>query len=121
VKWFSDLGGDRKAGSVGGYTGPTAFIERWRDTIRMPLQGIGESPGRPSAGVAAIRRRPGRPPRRRDAGGYVGGPVRAGLAELVPFILQPAVIECILAHLGLRTRPPPVLPARAPPELQLGV
>ena len=35
-------------------------------------------------------------------------------------ILEPPVIERILTHLGEPTTPPAVLPARAPPQTELG-
>jgi len=36
--------------------------------------------------------------------------------RLVSLILERAVIVRILAHLGLETNPPPIQPARAPPQ-----
>jgi len=38
----------------------------------------------------------------------------------VALITERSVIVRILAHLGLDTDPPPILPARAPPQLELG-
>jgi len=39
---------------------------------------------------------------------------------VIAFIVEPAVIERILTHVGEPTDPPAVLPARAPPQLDLG-
>jgi hypothetical protein len=36
--------------------------------------------------------------------------------RLVALITERAVIVAILAHLGLETDPPPIQPARAPPQ-----
>jgi hypothetical protein len=40
--------------------------------------------------------------------------------RLVSLIMERSVIVRILAHLGLETDPPPISPARAPPQLELG-
>jgi hypothetical protein len=40
--------------------------------------------------------------------------------RLVAMITERSVIVRILAHLGLDTDPPPIQPARAPPQLELG-
>ncbi len=40
--------------------------------------------------------------------------------RLVSLITERSVIVRILAHLGLATDPPPIQPARAPPQLELG-
>ena len=40
--------------------------------------------------------------------------------RIIAFIVEPAVIERILTHVGEPTEPPAVLPARAPPQLELG-
>jgi len=40
--------------------------------------------------------------------------------RIIAFIVEPAVIEHILTHVGEPTEPPAVLPARAPPQLELG-
>jgi hypothetical protein len=40
--------------------------------------------------------------------------------RLVAMITERSVIARILAHLGLDTDPPPIQPARAPPQLELG-
>lgn len=37
----------------------------------------------------------------------------------ISHIEQPELIAQILGHLGLRTAPPPIAPARAPPQLDL--
>ena len=39
--------------------------------------------------------------------------------RVIAFIVEPAVIERILTHVGEPTEPPAVLPARAPPQLEL--
>ena len=39
--------------------------------------------------------------------------------KLIALIMAPAVIERILTHLGLDSRPTPLSPARAPPQLEL--
>jgi hypothetical protein len=44
-----------------------------------------------------------------------------GLVQRIPFIEDPVVIRRILAHLGLPTTPPPLAPARGPPQLDLDV
>lgn len=40
--------------------------------------------------------------------------------RIIAFILEPPVIERILTHIGEPTTPPVVLPARAPPQAELG-
>ncbi|MFH0980993.1 MAG: transposase, partial [Planctomycetota bacterium] len=40
--------------------------------------------------------------------------------RIISFITRPAVIERILTHLGEPAVPPPVLPARAPPQQEFG-
>jgi hypothetical protein len=35
---------------------------------------------------------------------------------VLTFLTDPAVVRRILAHLGLPTEPPPVAPARPPPQ-----
>jgi hypothetical protein len=40
--------------------------------------------------------------------------------RLISFILDPPVIERILTHIGERVTPPAVLPARAPPQAEMG-
>lgn len=40
--------------------------------------------------------------------------------RIIAFIIEPPVIERILTHVGEPTEPPEVLPARAPPQLELG-
>ena len=47
-------------------------------------------------------------------------PACRGTRRMIALILQPAVIERILSHLALESRPPSVRPARAPPQLELG-
>ncbi len=39
-----------------------------------------------------------------------------GRRRVIAFITQTSVVERILSHLGLPTEPPPIAPARAPPE-----
>ena len=39
--------------------------------------------------------------------------------QLIALISQPSVIRRILEHLGLSADPPPLAPARAPPQLAL--
>ena len=39
--------------------------------------------------------------------------------RLIAFILEPPVIEKILTHVGEPTEPPAVLPARAPPQVEM--
>lgn len=40
--------------------------------------------------------------------------------RIIAFILDPPVIERILTHIGEPVMPPAVLPARAPPQAELG-
>jgi hypothetical protein len=42
-----------------------------------------------------------------------------GKRVLVAFIEDPPVIEKILSHLGLPTKPPPLAPARSPPQQEM--
>ena len=39
--------------------------------------------------------------------------------RLIAFIMEPPVVEKILTHIGEPTEPPAVLPARAPPQMDL--
>ena len=39
--------------------------------------------------------------------------------RLVAFIMEPPVVEKILTHVGEPTEPPAVLPARAPPQMEM--
>ncbi len=39
--------------------------------------------------------------------------------RIIAFILEPAVIERILTHVGEPTGAPEVLPARAPPQMEM--
>jgi hypothetical protein len=39
--------------------------------------------------------------------------------RLIAFIMEPVVIEKILLHIGEATEPPVVLPARAPPQVEM--
>jgi hypothetical protein len=39
--------------------------------------------------------------------------------RLIAFIMEPPVVEKILAHIGEPTEPPTVLPARAPPQVEM--
>ena len=39
--------------------------------------------------------------------------------RLIAFIMEPPVVEKILSHIGEPTEPPAVLPARAPPQMDL--
>ena len=55
---------------------------------------------------------------------HPAGPVKGrmlchSLRRLIAVITQRHVIVKILAHLELETDPPPVQPARAPPQLEL--
>ena len=40
--------------------------------------------------------------------------------RIIAFVLDPPVIERILGHIGEPTSPPTVLPARSPPQWELG-
>jgi hypothetical protein len=40
--------------------------------------------------------------------------------RLIAFIMEPHVVEKILSHIGEPTEPPAVLPARAPPQVEIG-
>ncbi len=40
--------------------------------------------------------------------------------RLIAFIMEPPVVEKILKHIGEPTEPPAVLPARAPPQMEIG-
>lgn len=40
----------------------------------------------------------------------------AGTRKLIALLTDGLVVRKILAHLGLSTEPPPLAPARAPPE-----
>ena len=40
--------------------------------------------------------------------------------RIIAFVLDPPVIERILAHIGEPTGPPAILPARSPPQGELG-
>src|SRR5262249_11551519 len=44
--------------------------------------------------------------------GHCGGPRR-----VLDFVVEPTALRRILGHLGLEAEPPPVAPARGPPEL----
>ena len=44
---------------------------------------------------------------------------RRHTADLISLITQKEVIVRILAHLNLEMDPPPIQPARAPPQLEL--
>jgi hypothetical protein len=46
--------------------------------------------------------------------GHCGGPRR-----VLDFVVEPDALRRILGHLGLETEPPPVAPARGPPDLPL--
>ena len=39
--------------------------------------------------------------------------------RLIAFIIEPPVVEKILKHIGEPTEPPTVLPARAPPQVEI--
>ncbi|MBU8871766.1 MAG: hypothetical protein KOO60_12945 [Gemmatimonadales bacterium] len=39
--------------------------------------------------------------------------------RLIAFIMEPPVVEKILKHIGEPTEPPTVLPARAPPQVEM--
>ena len=39
--------------------------------------------------------------------------------RLIAFIMEPPVVEKILLHIGEPTEPPAVLPARAPPQVEM--
>jgi len=39
--------------------------------------------------------------------------------RLIAFIMEPVVVEKILLHVGEPTEPPTVLPARAPPQVEI--
>ncbi len=39
--------------------------------------------------------------------------------RLIAFIMEPVVVEKILSHIGEPTQPPAVLPARAPPQVEI--
>ena len=40
--------------------------------------------------------------------------------RIIAFVLDPPVIERILRHIGEPTETPPILPARSPPQGELG-
>ena len=40
--------------------------------------------------------------------------------RIIAFVLDPPVIERILTHIGEPTEPPAILPARSPPQGELG-
>ena len=40
--------------------------------------------------------------------------------RLIAFIMEPVVVEKILSHIGEPTEPPAILPARAPPQVEIG-
>jgi hypothetical protein len=40
--------------------------------------------------------------------------------RLIAFILEPPVVEKILNHMGEPSEPPAILPARAPPQTEIG-
>ena len=42
-----------------------------------------------------------------------------GRREIVAFIVRPAELKRVCAHLGYPTEPPPIAPARAPPQTEL--
>ena len=42
-----------------------------------------------------------------------------GRREIIAFIVRPAEVKRIGAHLGYPTEPPPIAPARAPPQADL--
>jgi hypothetical protein len=46
-------------------------------------------------------------------------PKCGGQRVLVAFIQDPPVIEKILSHLGLPTKPPQFAPARSPPQQEM--
>ena len=39
--------------------------------------------------------------------------------RLIAFIMEPSVVEKILTHIGEPTEPPAILPARAPPQVEM--
>jgi len=39
--------------------------------------------------------------------------------RLIAFIIEPPVVAKILSHIGEPTEPPAVLPARAPPQVEM--
>ena len=96
----------------------------WRDEV-----GVGKGPTpRPVATPdekrpAASRRPPHKytwPELMRRVFGFevLRCPACKGRRRLVSMIMQRSVIVRILAHLGLATDPPPIQPARAPPQLE---
>jgi hypothetical protein len=42
-----------------------------------------------------------------------------GRRRIIAFVTETAVVQKILVHLGLPHEPPPIAPARPPPELPL--
>ena len=40
--------------------------------------------------------------------------------SIIAFVTDPVPVHSILSHLALPTRPPPLSPARAPPQTDLG-
>jgi len=42
-----------------------------------------------------------------------------GRRRIIAFVTETAVVQKILVHLGLPHEPPPIAPARSPPELPL--
>ena len=101
------------------YHGVLASASSWRDEVVV---------GQPRGGTAKGEEPP-RPPHR-----YLWAELMRrvftvdvlrctyckGKGRLVSLITEREVIVRILAHLGLETDPPPIEPARAPPQLELG-
>ncbi|MGH7574458.1 MAG: hypothetical protein ACREM1_04920 [Longimicrobiales bacterium] len=48
---------------------------------------------------------------------FKDGPSCGGPLRIIAFLAPPEPVHAILDHLGLPSRPPPLSPARAPPEL----
>jgi hypothetical protein len=46
-------------------------------------------------------------------------PVCAAEMRILAFVTEPLVLHRILRHLGLPAHPPPIAPARAPPQTDL--
>ena len=93
-----------------------AAASSWRDAI-VPAP---PAAGRASEGEATSRYLWAELLRRVFGFDVLRCPACRGTRRLIAFILQPAVIERILTHLGLDARPPTVRPARAPPQPELG-
>ena len=47
-------------------------------------------------------------------------PSCGGSMRIIAFVTDPAPVRSILSHLDLPSRPPPLTPARAPPQTVLG-